>query len=77
MAASMTVRMSAPAAAPAPPPPPPAPIDVRVQGIDLTPWRGYRVQIEGALTPAGAGQRTIAAQSARSVFNYGCEAPKP
>jgi hypothetical protein len=49
---------------------------VRVQGIDLTPWRGYRVQIEGMLSPAG-GQRTITAMSARSVFNYGCEAPKP
>ena len=65
----------APAAAPAPPPPPPAPIDVRVQGLDLTPWRGYRVQAEGVLSPAGA-QRTIAAQSVRSVYNYGCEEPK-
>ena len=65
----------APAAAPAPPPPPPAPITVRVQGLDLTPWRGYRVQVEGAMSGAGA-QRTIAAQSARSVYNYGCEQPK-
>jgi hypothetical protein len=48
---------------------------VRVQGLDLTPWRGYRVQIEGVLSPAG-GQRTIQAQMARSVYNYGCEAPK-
>ncbi len=64
-----------PPPAPTPPPPPPAPIDLRVQGIDLTPWRGYRVQIEGTLSPAG-GQRTITAQSARSVYNYGCEAPK-
>jgi hypothetical protein len=68
----------APAAAPAPtpPPPPPAPINVRVQGLDLTPWRGYRVQVEGVLSPAGAGQRTIQAQMARSVYNYGCEQPK-
>jgi hypothetical protein len=36
--------------------------------MDMTPWRGYRVQIEGALSPAG-GARTIAAVSARSVFN--------
>jgi len=65
----------APPAPPAPPPPPPAPINVRVQGLDLTPWRGYRVQIEGVLSPAG-GQRTIQAQMARSVYNYGCEEPK-
>ena len=68
-------REGAPAAAPAPPPPPPAPITVRVTGVDLTPWRGYRVQAEGVLSPAGA-QRTIAAQSVRSVYNYGCEEPK-
>ena len=64
------------APAPAPPPPPPAPIDLRVAGMDMTPWRGYRVQIEGTLSPAGGGQRTITAMSARSVYNYGCEAPK-
>lgn len=58
-----------PAAAPAPPPPPPAPIDLRIAGMDMTPWRGYRVQIEGTLSPAGAGQRTVTAQSARSVYN--------
>src|SRR6185312_11817851 len=68
-------REGAPAAAPTPPPPPPAPINVRVQGLDLTPWRGYRVQIEGVLSPAGA-QRTIQAQMARSVYNYGCVEPK-
>jgi hypothetical protein len=56
------------AAAPAPPAPPPAPIDVRIAGMDMTPWRGYRVQIEGALSPAG-GARTITAASARSVYN--------
>jgi hypothetical protein len=56
-----------PAAAPAPPPPP-APIDVRINGMDMTPWRGYRVQIEGTLSPAG-GTRTITAISARSVYN--------
>jgi len=56
-----------PAAAPAPPPPP-APIDVRINGMDMTPWRGYRVQIEGTLSPAG-GTRTITAVSARSVYN--------
>jgi hypothetical protein len=34
----------------------------------MTPWRGYRVQVEGTLSPAG-GQRTITAMSARSVYN--------
>ena len=38
-----------PAAAPAPPPPPPAPIDLRLAGIDMTPWRGYRTQVEGTM----------------------------
>jgi hypothetical protein len=57
-----------PPPAPAPPPPPPAPIDVRINGLDMTPWRGYRVQVEGTLSPAG-GTRTINAISARSVFN--------
>ncbi len=58
-----------PPPAPTPPPPPPAPIDVRINGLDMTPWRGYRVQVEGTLSPAGAGQRTINATSARSVYN--------
>jgi len=60
------------AAAPAPAPPPPAPIDIRITGMDMTPWRGYRVQIDGTLSPAGGGMRTIAATSARSVYNT-CE----
>ena len=58
-----------PPPAPTPPPPPPAPIDVRINGLDMTPWRGYRVQVEGTLSPAGGGTRTIAAVSARSVYN--------
>ena len=60
------------AAAPAPAPPPPAPIDLRIVGMDMTPWRGYRVQIEGTLSPAGGGMRTVTATSARSVYNT-CE----
>ncbi len=68
----------APAAAPAPPPPPPAPIDLRIQGLDLTPWRGYRAQIEGTMGPAGAGgARTFNAISARSVYNYNCSIEPP
>jgi len=42
---------------------------VRINGMDMTPWRGYRVQIEGMLSPAGGGARTITAVSARSVYN--------
>ena len=62
----------APAAAPAPAPPPPAPIDLRLAGMDMTPWRGYRVQVEGTMGPAGGAMRTFNAQSARSVYNT-CE----
>jgi len=61
-----------PPPAPAPPPPPPAPIDLRITGLDMTPWRGYRAQVEGTMGPAGGGARTFSAQSARSVYNYGC-----
>src|SRR5207247_3484629 len=61
-----------PAAAPAPPPPPPAPIDLRLAGLDMTPWRGYRVQVEGTMGPAGGAMRTFNAISARSVYNT-CE----
>ena len=59
-----------PAAAPAPPPP--APIDLRLSGMDMTPWRGYRVQVEGTMGAAGTGMRTFNAMSARSVYNT-CE----
>ena len=48
---------------------PPAPIDVRISGMDMTSWRGYRVQVEGIVSPAGAGARTINAVTARSVYN--------
>jgi hypothetical protein len=65
-----------PAAAPTPAPPPPAPIDLRITGIDLTPWRGYRAQVEGTMGAAGNGPRTFNALSARSVFNYGCSDAK-
>jgi hypothetical protein len=62
----------APAAAPAPSPPPPAPIDLRLAGLDMTPWRGYRVQVEGTMGAPGGAMRTFNATSARSVFNT-CE----
>src|SRR5213079_1572041 len=60
-----------PAAAPAPaapPPPPPAPIDLRITGIDLTPWRGYRTQVEGTMGAPGGAMREFKAMSARSVY---------
>jgi hypothetical protein len=60
-----------PAAAPAPPPPPPAPIDLRITGLDLTPWSGYRTQVEGTMGPAGGALREFKALSARSVFGTG------
>ena len=59
---------AAPAAAPAPPPPPPAPIDLRITGIDLTPWRGSRTQVEGTMGAAGGAMREFKALSARSVY---------
>jgi hypothetical protein len=52
----------------APPPPPPAPIDLRIMGIDLTPWRGARTQIEGTMGAPGGAMRQFTAASARSVF---------
>ncbi len=61
----------APAAAPAPPPPPPAPIDLRITGLDLTPWAGYRAQVEGTMGAPGGAMREFKALSARSVFGTG------
>jgi hypothetical protein len=52
----------------APPPPPPAPIDLRITGIDLTPWRGGRTQIEGTMGAPGGAMRQFTAMSARSVY---------
>jgi hypothetical protein len=52
----------------APPPPPPAPIDLRITGLDLTPWRGNRTQITGTMGAPGGAMRAFNAESARSVF---------
>jgi hypothetical protein len=59
----------APAAAPAPtpPPPPPAPIDLRIVGLDMGPWRGYRAQVEGVMGAQGT-PREFRANTARSVW---------
>jgi hypothetical protein len=62
-----------PPAAAAPPAPPPPPIDLRITGLDLTPWKGYRAQVEGTMGAPGGAMRTFNATSARSVFNYGCD----
>ena len=59
---------------PAPPPPPPQPpVDLRLTGIDLTPWRGMRVQVDGTLGPAGKGTGAAGLQefkmtAARSAY---------
>jgi len=63
----------APPAAPAPPPPaappppPPPPIDLRITGLDMSPWRGARTQVEGTMGAAGT-PREFKANTARSVF---------
>jgi hypothetical protein len=53
--------------APAPPPPPPPPIDLKVMGLDMSPWRGYRTQVEGTMGAAGT-PREFRANTARSVW---------
>lgn len=53
--------------APAPPPPPPPPIDLKIMGLDMSPWRGYRTQIEGVMGAAGT-PREFRANTARSVW---------
>jgi len=59
---------AAPAAAPVPPPPPPVPIDLRIMGLDLTPWHGGRTQVEGTMGAPGGAMRQFNALSARSVY---------
>jgi hypothetical protein len=57
-----------PAPPPAPPPPPPPPpIDLRVTGLDMSPWRGARTQVEGVMGAPGA-MREFKANTARSVY---------
>jgi len=41
----------------APPPPPDLPkVNVRLMDVDLAPWRGMRVQVDGSLGAEAAGQ---------------------
>src|SRR5687767_3795052 len=47
-----TGRGAAPAAAPAPPPPPP-PVNLRLTGVNMSPWRRMYVEVHGNLV----GQR--------------------
>ena len=61
----------APAGGPPPAPAPvaaPAPIDLRITGLDLTPWRGSRAQVEGTMGAPGGALRPFAAMNARSVY---------
>ena len=55
------------APAPAPPPPPPPPIDLKIMGLDMSPWRGGRTQVEGTMGAAGT-PREFRANTARSVY---------
>jgi hypothetical protein len=41
-------------------------------GLDMTPWRGYRVEVEGTMGAPGGAMRMFNAMSARSVYNT-CE----
>jgi hypothetical protein len=60
-------RGAAPATPPAPPPPPP--IDLRLTGVDMTPWRNMFVELEGTLGPAPAtGLREFRVAAARSAY---------
>ena len=52
---------------PSPPPPPPPPIDLKITGLDMSPWRGARTQVEGTMGAAGT-PREFKANTARSVY---------
>jgi hypothetical protein len=59
------------AAAPAPPPAPPAqpPVDLRLSGIDMSPWRNMFVEVEGTLGPRPAsGLREFQVTFAHSAY---------
>ena len=59
-------RGAAPAA-PAPPPQPP--MDLRLTGVDMSPWRNMFVEVEGALGPRPAsGLREFQVTTARSAY---------
>ena len=64
-------RGAAPAApapaAPAPPPQPP--MDLRLAGVDMSPWRNMFVEVEGTLGPRPAsGLRELQVTTARSAY---------
>jgi hypothetical protein len=40
-------------------------VDLRLTGVDLTPWRGMRVQVDGTLGPAGKGTGVAGLQEFR------------
>jgi len=58
-----------PAAAAAPAAPTQPPVDLRLMGIDMTPWRNMFVEIEGTLGPRPAtGLRELKVSAARSAY---------
>jgi hypothetical protein len=59
----------APPAAAAPAPPSQPPLDLRLTGVDMTPWRNMFVEVEGTLGPRPAsGLREFKVESARSAY---------
>ena len=62
-------RGAVPPAAAAPAAPAQAPVDLRVAGMDLTPWRNMYVELEGSLAPRPAtGLRQFRVEAARSAY---------
>jgi len=60
-----------PASTPATPAPPPTqpPVDLRLTGIDMSPWRNMFVEVEGALGPRPAsGPREFQVSFAHSAY---------
>ena len=58
------------AATPAPPPQPPQPpVDLRLTGVDMSPWRNMFVEVEGTLGPRPAsGLREFQVTFAHSAY---------
>src|SRR5262245_11366179 len=56
-------------AAPAPAPPPQPPVDLRLTGVDMSPWRNMFVEVEGTLGQRPAsGLREFQVTFARSAY---------
>jgi hypothetical protein len=61
----------APQAAPAPPPPPPPqpPVNLKLMDVNMQPWRGMKVEVEGTLGPeaSGSAMRELHVMTAHNV----------